>query len=104
MLCYNSSMDQIPAFVAPILWDVDTLKISFNEHAGFIIERVLEYGGIDALKWAEEQFGRGQLVETLKHSKRLSLKTGRYYSLYFGVNPDELLCIQKPFTQKQLRF
>jgi len=97
-------MLQIPAYVAPILWDVDITKLSAEEHAFFIIERILEYGGFEALHWAEEQFGREAILNTLRKSKRLSVKTGRFYAVYFEVDPEELLCIQKPYTQKQHRF
>jgi hypothetical protein len=95
---------KIPDFVKKYLWDVNEKDLSADTHKNFIIERVLEYGDFDSLKWIQENFGREEIIEVLKTSNKLSRNTGNLYALYFNVNKEELLCIRKPFTQKQNRF
>ncbi len=96
--------DDIPDYVRTYLWDVNLEELSLQKHSKFIIERVLEYGDMNALKWLESNFKREEITEVLKNSKRISPKTGSLYALYFDIPRESLLCIQKPFTQKQNRF
>lgn len=95
---------KIPDFVKKYLWDVPEEKLSTKDHANFIIERVLEYGDIDSLDWLQREYPKEKIIEVLKKSNKLSRNTGNLYSLYFNVPKEELLCIRKPFIQKQNRF
>ncbi len=97
-------MADIPNYVKKYLWDVDTNTISADSHAQFVIERVLEYGDIDSLKWLTEVYPTETISSTLKVSKKISAKTGNFYSLIFNIPKEEMECIRKPFTQKQNRF
>lgn len=97
-------MDLIPKFITKYLWDVKIDSLSLDTHSGFIIERVLEYGDEDALLWLNTTFGKDRIAEVLKTSKKISSKTGNFYALYYNIPKEELLCIRKPFTQKQNRF
>jgi len=94
----------IPQTVKRYLWDVNEKDLSVETHKNFIIERVLEYGDFDSIKWLQDNFSNNEIVAVLKTSNKLSRNTGNLYALYFNVPKEELLCIQKPFTQKQNRF
>jgi hypothetical protein len=83
---------------------VNLKTLSVNDHQYFIIERVLEYGDLESFLWIRNHFKKSEIVKVLKNSKKISPKTGNFYALYFGVPKKELLCIRKPFTQKQNRF
>jgi len=97
-------MNKIPKYVRKYLWDVRLDAIDVKRHAGFVIERVLEYGDANSLGWLIKTYEKDEIVEILKKSKKISPKTGNFYALYFGISKKELLCIRKPFTQKQDRF
>lgn len=97
-------MNQIPDHVKEFLWDINLETLNNETHYKFIIERVLEFGDEEALKWIQKEYEKSQILDVLKNSKRISPKTGSFYALYFGVPREELLCIKKPFTQKQNRF
>ena len=94
----------LPDYITKYLLDVNTENISPVAHSVFIIERILEYGDTNSLKWIEKTYEKSKIIEVLKNSKKISPKTGNFYALYFNVSKEELLCICKPFTQKQNRF
>jgi hypothetical protein len=97
-------MNNLPEFIKPLLWDVNIASLDLNLDQKFIIERVLEYGDLDSFNFILKTFDKNTIINILKTSKRLSTKSGNFYALVLNVNKDELLCIQKPFTQKQNRF
>jgi len=97
-------MNPIPKFVAEYLWDVEIEKLDLKSHSTFIVERVLEYGDLEALLWINKSYKKDIIVSTLKKSKKISSKSGNFYALFYSVPKTSLLCIRKPFTQKQNRF
>ena len=94
----------IPEHINKYLWDVNVGELSLEKHSKFIIERVLEYGDLDTIKWLENVYSKDIITNVLIKSKRISPKTGSLYALYFDIPRESLLCIRKPFTQKQNRF
>ncbi len=97
-------MINFPSFILPLLWDVNISELNLNAHKKFIIERVLEYGDLDSFNFILKTFDKNSIIDTLKTSKKISTKSGNFYALVLNVDRKELLCIQKPFTQKQNRF
>ncbi len=97
-------MNKIPSFLNKYLWDVKIDSLDLDENYAFVIERVLEYGDIDSFRWLIKNINKNKIVEVLKSSKKISPKTGNFFSLYFDINKKEVLCIQKPFIRKQERF
>ena len=97
-------MNLIPKFIAKYLWDVEIGKLDLQEHSTFIIERVLEYGDLEALSWINKSYKKDIITSTLKKSKKISSKSGNFYALFYSIPKKKLLCIRKPFTQKQNRF
>jgi hypothetical protein len=95
---------KLPDYITKYLWDVNLKDDSAVTHPEFIIERVLEYGDFKSLKWLEKTYDKDKITEVLKTSNKISTKTGNFYALYFNIPKEELLCIRKPFTQKQNRF
>ena len=94
----------IPASIAPYLWDTPIDDLSYDKHYAFIIERVLEYGDMEALIWLNETFDIGKIKEVLCTSKRISARTGNFYARIYQVDHTDLTCLQKPYIQKQNRF
>jgi hypothetical protein len=97
-------MKKIPEFVAQYLWDVPVSSLDPSEKYYFVIERILEYGDFEALEWMNNTYKKDQIEEVLITSKKISPKTGNFFAIYYNIPREELLCIQKPFTQKQNRF
>lgn len=94
----------IPSKIKSLLWDIDISTIDLDKHYKFIIERVIEYGDIEEVKWMQSTFSKDQIIETLKTSKRISAKSGNFFAIKYNLSKEELECLRNPFTQKQNRF
>ena len=97
-------MNNLPTFIVPLLWDVNTETVDINLNKKFIIERVLEYGDLDSFNYILKTYDKQSIIDTLKTSRKISTKSGNFYAFVLNIDKQELLCIQKPFTQKQNRF
>ena len=94
----------LPTKLEPYFWDTPLKNISLLINANFVIERILEYGDREAFLWLKRKFTEQKIIEVLKTSRRLSAKTGNYFALIYNLPREELLCLRKPYTQKQNRF
>ncbi len=99
-------MKKIPKLLNTSLWDVDTSKLDIQEHKGYIIERILEFGDVPEINWMFSTYKKQDIVEILKKSKRISEKSGNFFYKILNLEePEENFeCLRKPYTQKQNRF
>jgi hypothetical protein len=94
----------LPPIITKFLWDADLKLIDVQKNAPAIIERILEYGDLEALKALTKIYSEEQIITALKSSRRLSAKPATFFSLYYQVDPQEVRGLRQPFLQKQNRF
>lgn len=75
----------IPGRFQPLFWDVDPRTIDVKQHARYIIERVLEMGGLDALYWIQRLFPTKLIMETCEVSRKISPKSRNFWEIWFGL-------------------
>jgi len=97
-------MINAPDSIKALHWDTPWENLDSKLHSKYIIERILEYGDIDDLKWLFNEYPEDEIKETVKTSKRLSAKTAYFFSKILNIPEETILCIQQPYTQKQYRF
>lgn len=90
----------LPVNIAKYFWDVDISQIDYQKKSMYVIERILEYEDIDALHWLLRTFDTKLISESLRKSKLLSSKSAHFYSYYFNIPPNKILCLQKDFRNK----
>ncbi|MBD3366006.1 hypothetical protein GF360_01540 [candidate division WWE3 bacterium] len=86
---------KLPKSFKVFFWDTPLENISIDKHYKFIIERILEWGDLEEIKWLNKTYDRKKIVETLKNSKNISPKTGNFYALYYKVPAKNLECMKK---------
>lgn len=64
-------------------WDCDFHTLSLQEHDFFIIERILNYGNMDSVKWLFSTFSRARVRDVVAKSRNLNRKTGNYWNIVF---------------------
>ncbi|MDH7479818.1 MAG: nucleotidyl transferase AbiEii/AbiGii toxin family protein [Syntrophomonadaceae bacterium] len=74
----------LPSYVTPLFWDLDP-AVDTRHHWFPIIERVLEYGNIEAVGWLFASYPREQILEVVKNSRALSPNTLSCWRKYFGL-------------------
>ncbi|MEZ4690910.1 MAG: hypothetical protein R3A12_12295 [Ignavibacteria bacterium] len=79
----------------PIFWDTEIDKLNIENHKRYTIERILQYGYTDHIRWILKIFDANDIIETVKKSKIIDRKTANYWSIHYGINKDEILCFTK---------
>ena len=86
-------MLNIPVFSSKYFWDVNPFALDVQQHKAFIIERLLEYGDIDSLTWINKIYTKEDIQDVVMRSRRITPKTGNFFSLYFGIPKENILCM-----------
>lgn len=52
-----------------LFWDVDLSFLDSKEHSSYIIERVLDFGDDEDIRWLFSTYPKAVIRETLEHSR-----------------------------------
>lgn len=80
-------------------WEIDATRLDTKKRAYYIIERILEYGDTDAVKWMFQTYQKNIIVDVLKTSRALSLKSANYWTIIFNTPKSHVLCFSKQFRE-----
>ena len=97
----NNGNHRLPSFARRYFWDVDARKLDADKYAGYVIERLLELGDLQAVRWLLQKYSRRRIVAVLKKTRSLSKPSANFWALYFRVPRNEIRCLSKHY-QKQL--
>ena len=64
-------------------WDVNFKNLDVKAHKKYILERILEMGDEQAVKWMEKNFSKEDTLEVLKKSRQISPKSRNFWNLVF---------------------
>lgn len=81
-----------PLEFSKLFWDVDFANLDLTKNRKFIIERVLNMGDQDSLRWLRNTYSEDEILDTVKMSRRLSKKTARCWQNYFDLREDQMRC------------
>ncbi len=89
----------LPAPIKPHFWDVDPDTVDPSAHAVFVIERILESGDEDAIRWLFATYSREHVVEVLQTTRQLSRRSAGFWANVLGVPTQDVSCLSKSFRQ-----
>lgn len=81
-------------------WDVRPNDIDLQKNSSYIAERLLELGDFKEISWLLKTYGGEFLKQVVGKSRNLSSKSANFYSLYFGINPKDIICLQKDYRKQ----
>jgi len=90
--------NNIPAFIQSLFWDVSLEQVDKTKHQRFIIERILNFGRPEHIRWLLQQFSEAAIISILKKSKIIDKKTANFWALHFNINRKKILCFNKQST------
>ena len=73
-----SGNEYINMFSAHLFWDVRKEDVDFDEHAQYIIKRVLEYGLLEDWNLIRQYYGLSKIVEVAKELRDLEPRALAY--------------------------
>ncbi len=90
-------MNTIPADFKRYFWDTNIENLDLQKHQNYIIERLLEFGDFEQIDWINKSYNREIIKSVLMSSKRISPKTGNFFSLIYNFPKEEMQCMKKRY-------
>src|SRR4030067_1793018 len=75
MMAHKKEASVIPERFKALFWDTSLDRIHIKRNARYIIERVLEFGDIDALEWLQKVYPTQTIIDTLYSSRNITEKS-----------------------------
>lgn len=76
---------ELPPFLARFFWDTPLAEIDGKRHKHFVVERLLEYGNAEAIRWLTSSYAKDDIAEVLQSSRRLSDRTQSLWRRHLGL-------------------
>ena len=95
---------RLPESLHALFWDYRPDTIDLDTHAPFVLERILEYGSLAAVRWAVEQYGPERIRAFLRNRgwRTLSRKTLAFWTMILGLENEE--CFQRSSLDRSRTF
>lgn len=97
----HANSNLIPDSLNRYFWDTDVKKLSLTRHATYIIERILEWGDLEAVQWLRRVYSEKMIVGVLDHSRRISDKSVNFWKVIFSPNNALPICTQTSWAKQQ---
>jgi len=75
----------VPERFRPLFWDTTLSKIHIKRNARYIIERVLEFGNMNAIEWLQKVYPLQTIIDVLNLSRIITEKSRHFWLIWFGV-------------------
>ncbi|MEK7109846.1 MAG: hypothetical protein AAB441_01495 [Patescibacteria group bacterium] len=90
---------KLPKSLHQFFWDVDVKKIDARNKPYFIINRLLDKGNVEAVKWVRKNYSEKEIRETFAHIRDFNPKVGRFWSLFLQIPTEEVACLQPSYLK-----
>ncbi len=85
----NSIKDAKRLFDPTLFWDAESVDL--EQHADYVIARVLDFGDEKDLKILRKIYADEKLIGVVKERRGLLSMTRRFWSVYFNITLDEFV-------------
>lgn len=92
----NSLDDSLPSFLRPFFWDIEFDQLRLPGRESYVIERLLEFGDDQAVRWLRATFPDELIGHVVRTSRRISPNTANLWSLVFDIPREAIACFSTP--------
>ena len=71
------------------------LQSSDLSRLDFVIERLLQYGGMEGVRWLLDNWESAAIKNVVINSRDLSKMTARFWSAYFDIPAERIRCFSE---------
>ncbi len=84
----TSVIANLPNQVRRLLWDVDASSLDGDTHRSFLLDRILAYGDMKTVRWAEQTYGLDGIRDyyLTRGQRVLSNKTRAYWRVILNLD------------------
>lgn len=90
---------KLPKRFYKYFWDTDPGKVSPVKNPVYVISRMLDKGGIDAVRWVLRTFNKSVIKKTFQVVSDFSPRIGNFWQMMLNIPKGEVACL-KPRYQK----
>lgn len=90
-----SATDFVSQLSSHLFWDVDRSTLNPEDHAGFLICRIMERGSSEEVRLAWHHYGEDRVREALLQAPSLSRKTIHFFANQFRLSCDAFRAYQR---------
>ncbi|RMF26192.1 MAG: hypothetical protein D6759_20065 [Chloroflexi bacterium] len=94
----------LPELLRPLFWDTDFDHLRIPDHKQYIIERVLEYGDDEAVRWLWHTFGPSAIADVVRRSRAISPNTANLWALVLSIPREDIRCFSRHFRTTSKSF
>lgn len=87
----------IPKNLYRFFWDVNPEKVNPKEKPYFVIQRLLDKGDVEAVKWTRHNFSNEQIAEVFLKLRDFNARIGRFWTLILDLPVKKVICLQEPY-------
>ncbi|MEW6408174.1 MAG: hypothetical protein AB1465_05815, partial [Patescibacteria group bacterium] len=91
------SAKKLPPSFYKYFWEIEPRDLDIQKYSFYVIERLLELGDIKQIRWLLHNFSKKEIIEVVKKSQSISLKTAVFWAFYFNIPHSLILCFKRPF-------
>ena len=78
-------------------WDIDPNKLDPSKKPYYVINRLLDKGNLEAVRWVRRNFPEDLIVETIKKMRDMSFKTAMFWGRFLNISMEDIKCMQEPY-------
>jgi|SRR3989338_11273128 len=93
----NQIPKKLPASFYFFFWDVDARKLDPRKYSKYVINRLLDKGNLEAVRWVRRNFPKDLIIETIKKMRDFSPWSAVFWSRIYNIPRDEIKCLQEPY-------
>jgi hypothetical protein len=75
---YSILIPKLSPNLLKYFWDCDKSKLDLNLHKSYVLNRLMQYGDIEAVKWILKNLEREYVINHLKNKGKNSLDSKSY--------------------------
>ncbi|MBI4100101.1 hypothetical protein HY440_03770 [Candidatus Microgenomates bacterium] len=88
---------RLPKRLYPFFWDIDAKNFSPAKKPYFAIQRLLDRGDTEAVRWVRRNFPESLIKETFEVIRDFNASTGNFWANFLKIPKDKVLCLQEPY-------
>lgn len=90
---------KIPAKLKYLFWDVKADSFNPSKNPLYVIQRVLDQGNLEAVKWVRKNFGDELIKETLQKVRNFNARTGNFWRLFLNIPQNQIACLNPHYQE-----
>ena len=90
---------KIPKSLHKYFWDVNIKKLDPQKKPYFVINRLLDKGNLEAVRWVRKNYSEEEIKETLYRIRDFNTKVGRFWSLFLKIPQEKVACLQPSYLK-----